>query len=312
MGYILGIDGGGTKTRLLMTDAGGKLLADVEGGSSNINADGYDRVSRVLRELVAGVLDRTGKAPPGCISLCMGAAGAGRAKEKEGIKDIFRRMGFTCALEAVDDATTALYGGLDGGAGVIVIAGTGSICLGRNERGELHRCGGWGHLVGDEGSGYDIGRGILSGILRGFDGRGPRSAMEPMVLKFLGLNGPEALIEYTYRSGAGKREIAALAEFADAGCAAGDAVAAGIIENSAKELHLAVATVIRRLGFTGAVEVCTGGGVLLKSEYLRNSLSKLLCRSHPCARMIPMKRDAAWGAVRLAMEKAAPLQNHKY
>lgn len=302
MGFILGIDGGGTKTRLLMTDASGKLIVKSEGGSSNINAGGYDRVRQVLRELVSDAVKKADMAPSDCISLCMGAAGAGRTGEREAIRKIFKDMGFNCRLEVTDDVTTALYGGLDGGVGIMLISGTGSICLGRNEKGEMHRCGGWGHVMGDEGSGYDIGRAVLSCVMRGFDGREPQSAMVPMVLGFLNLNGPEDLIEYVYRSGAGKKEIAALAVFADTACAAGDAAAVSIMERSARELHLAVATVAGRLGFTDGPEVCTGGGVLAGSEYLKKSLVRLLGLSHPGARVIPMRRDAAWGAVKIARE----------
>ena len=302
MGYIIGIDGGGTKTRLLMTDAAGNLIVESESGSSNINADGYDRVRQVLQELAASAVKKAGMAPSGCISLCMGAAGAGRIKEKDAIKEIFKDIGFNCRLEVTDDVTTAFYGGLDGNVGVMVISGTGSICLGRNEKGEMCRCGGWGHIMGDEGSGYDIGRGILNSIMRGYDGREPQSSMTPMVLKFLNLGGPEDLIEYIYRSGAGKKEIAALSVFADAGCATGDAATVSIIEHSAQELHLAVVTVVSRLGFTGALEVCTGGGVLAGSEHLRESLIKLLSRSHPGVCVIPMRKDAVWGAVNIARE----------
>ena len=302
MGYILGIDGGGTKTKLLMTDAAGNLIVESESGSSNINADGYEKVRQVLQELAASTVKKAGMDPSGCISLCMGAAGAGRIKEKEAIREIFKDIGFNCRLEVTDDVTTAFYGGLDGNAGVMVISGTGSICLGRNEKGEMHRCGGWGHVMGDEGSGYDIGRGVLSSIMRGFDGREPQSKMTPRVLEFLNLGGPEDLIEYIYRRVAGKKEIASLAVFADAGCAVGDAAAVSIIEHSAQELHLAVVTVINRLGFTGTLEVCTGGGVLVGSEYLREIFIRLLSSSHPDVCVIPMKKEAAWGAVNLARE----------
>ncbi len=304
MGYLLGIDGGGTKTRLLMADAAGNLIAESEGGSSNINAVGHDRVRQVLQGLAEDAMSKAGMTQSDCISLCMGAAGAGRAGEKEALRRIFKDLGFSCRLEVTDDVTTALYGGLDGSVGIMLISGTGSICLGRNEKGEMFRCGGWGHVMGDEGSGYDIGRAVLSCVMRGFDGREPQSAMAPMVLEFLNLSGPEDLVEYVYRSGAGKKEIAALAVFADAGCAAGDAAAVSIMERSARELHLAVATVAGRLGFTDGPEVCTGGGVLAGSEYLRKSLVRLLGLSHPGARVVPMRRDAAWGAVKIAGENA--------
>lgn len=309
MKYIMGIDGGGTKTKLLLTDASGRLIFEEEGGPSNINVTGYESVKQVLGEMVLRALNKTGAVPSDCLSLCMGATGAGRKTEKEKIKEIFKTLGFECQITITDDATIALYGGLGGKAGIMVISGTGSICLGRNNEGRIYRCGGWGHIIGDEGSGYDIGRNILISIMRGFDGREPQSAMTPMVLKHLSLDNPEELVEYVYRRGISKKEIAALAVFADAGCEVKDAAAMKIIERSAEEIHCAVVTVINKLGFTGKVEVCVGGGVLTKSKFLRESFTRLLNQSHPDAQVITMRKDAAWGAVYMAMELAGILKN---
>ena len=142
MEYIIGIDGGGTKTKLLMTDRTGGLILSNAGGPSNINAAGYDGVRHVLLELVQEALTKAGATPSECLSLCMGAAGAGRAAEREAITGIFREMGFGCGLVITDDVMISLYGGLDSNIGVMVISGTGSICLGRNKEGKISRSGG--------------------------------------------------------------------------------------------------------------------------------------------------------------------------
>lgn len=302
MNYILGIDGGGTKTRLLMTDRSGNFIAESEGGPTNLNATGYESVKTVLADIISSVLEKTGATSSDCLSLCMGSAGAGRADEKSKLTEILKNMGFKCRLTVTDDVTTALYGGLDGSPGIMLISGTGSICLGRNPKGEMYRCGGWGHIMGDEGSGYDIGRNVLTAVMRGYDGRAPETAMTSMVLEYLSLKSPEDLIEYVYRSGAGKKEIAALAKFADLGCDIKDTAAEFILEQSAHELYLAIVTVIDRLQFGPAPEVCLGGGVLNRSSYLKDNLTALLKRSYPDISIVPMKKDAAWGAVYLARE----------
>lgn len=300
--YILGIDGGGTKTRAMMADEAGNLLAETEGGPTNINAAGYDSVKSVLSEVLSGILMKTGAVPSNCVSLCIGAAGAGRQDERDKIAHILNANGFTCNVTVTDDVTTALYGGLEGEPGVMLISGTGSICLGRNRQGEMYRCGGWGHILGDEGSGYDIGRGVLTAVMRAFDGRGPETAMTSMVLDYLKMKSAEDMVEYVYRSGVGKKDIAALARFADIGCEVKDSAALSLLDNAAQELNLAVSTVIRRLQFDSAPDVCLGGGVLNRSHFLRERLTSLLTHSYPEISVIPMKRDAAWGAVYLARE----------
>lgn len=303
MNYYLGIDGGGTKTRLIMVDEAGNLMAECEGGPVNLNSGSYESVEAVLSDMISDVLKKCSAVPSDCLSLCVGAAGAGRHDEKAMIYNIIKKLGFSGKIIVTDDVTIAFYGGLDGAPGVMVISGTGSICFGCNYHGEIFRCGGWGHILGDEGSGYAIGVGVLASVMRAYDGRGPKTAMTSMVLEHLHISSPENMVEYVYRSGAGKKDIASFAKFADDGCELNDPVALSIIDNAAKELHLSVATVIDHLKFDPIPDVCYGGGVLNRSIFLREKLVSLLKHSYPDINIIAMKKDAAWGAINLAMEK---------
>jgi len=300
--YVIGIDGGGTKTKLLLTDTVGNLIIQKEGGSSNINDVGIESVKNVLNELALSSVEEAGESQSNCVSLCIGLAGAGRAVEKEAVNAVLRQAGFDCTMYVTDDAETALYGGLDGNAGIIVISGTGSICLGRNDKGEKYRCGGWGYIIGDEGSGYEIGKSILTAIVRGYDGRVPQTALAETVLKHLKLSSPEDLVNYVYRSNVGKKDIASLSVFIDAGCDMQDDASQRIIKHCARELYLMILTVIRKLGFSNGFDICTGGGALDGSRYLKESLTNLIKQSYPEVRMIRMRKDAAWGAVRIALD----------
>ncbi|TCP30978.1 N-acetylglucosamine kinase-like BadF-type ATPase [Scopulibacillus darangshiensis] len=302
MEYIIGIDGGGTKSRLLLVDSKDNLLAVCEGGPSNINATSADQIKSVLQELVYESLNKTGLKLSQCISVCIGTAGAGRPAEKEIVRAILKEIGFSKKIIVTNDVETALYGGVDGNEGVVVISGTGSICFGRNKKGQTYRCGGWGHVIGDEGSGYDIGKRVVTAVMKSFDGRGPKTEMKNLLLNKLKVHHPEELIQYIYRNDIGKKEIASLAEIASEACSDHDEAAHSIIKYAAHELYLSAVTVLNHLEISEGI-LSTGGGALNKNLYLRQAFTQLVNRSHPLIQVIPMKRDAAWGAVIMAKEE---------
>jgi N-acetylglucosamine kinase-like BadF-type ATPase len=186
-----------------------------------------------------------------CRDICIGTAGADRADEKSIIKEIIRVTGFFGRIIVTNDAEIALYGGTHGEEGIIIISGTGSICYGRNSSGDICRAGGWGHIIGDEGSGYDIGAKALRAIVRSYDGRAENTIMTSMILEHLKIEKPEGLINYVYRSGIGKQEIAGLAYLVDKAYNLGDAAAGEILKGASYELYLCCRSVVERLGFRG-------------------------------------------------------------
>lgn len=309
MRYVIGIDGGGTKTLAKVCDLNGQLLAVVEGGPSNLNSMGKDYVNDVLNKLIKDAVNKINEEINNCQVICIGAAGGDREDEKNIIRDIIRNTGFDNTITITNDAETAFYGAISGGEGIIVISGTGSICYGRKSDGEMCRAGGWGHIIGDEGSAYDISRRALVAIMRSYDGREESTLLTEMVLEHLKLQSPKELINYVYRSGAGKKEISELARIVDKAYKLGDKAAENILKDCAYELFLCTVPVIEKLNFNDkAVQMAVCGSVLTKNEFIFKTFSKHVYNKYPKIKIINMKNDAAWGAVLIALDKINVLE----
>lgn len=171
--YILGIDCGGTSTKALLVTTEGCIIGRGQGGPANYTVDGVDGVVKSVLEAVRGCLGQTSLDLPTLqqagVFLALGVSGAGRQTEAEAVEEAFRGLGFEQVV-ADHDATIALFGALGGADGVVVIAGTGSISCGLHN-GKRGRVGGWGYLLGDEGSAFWMGIRALQQVMRGFDGR---------------------------------------------------------------------------------------------------------------------------------------------
>ena len=191
MKYIVGIDGGGTKTKLTVCTLAGEIVHSVVAGPSNILSSGYETARQAIRDVMQmGMID-TGYGLENCMALCIGVAGAARTHVKEQLETIIREKGYSNALVITHDAETALVGGTGGREGLLVIAGTGAICFGKNKEGVTHRVGGWGHIIGDEGSAYRIGVHILNAVMKAYDGRGKKTCLTPLLLERMELTCPE-------------------------------------------------------------------------------------------------------------------------
>jgi N-acetylglucosamine kinase-like BadF-type ATPase len=185
---------------------------------------------------------------------------------------------FAATVRISNDAELVLSA-LPHQVGVAVISGTGSIALGRDAQGTFVRVGGWGHVLGDEGSGFGIGHEALQSAVRAADGRGHATALLESILRHWQLPTPEALLERVYPT-FDKTAIAALAPLVLALARAGDHVACRIEERAANELALAVMTVARRLNFVaGRLPVAFGGGVLIHDERLRALITRRIARA---------------------------------
>ena len=169
---------------------------------------------------------------------------------------------------------------MPGRCGVCLIAGTGSIALGRDQTGRQARTGGWGHIVGDEGSGFDIGRRALQAVLRAADGRGPQTTLQEALLRAWGLASPPELMGRVYPASGQVvvPDIADLAGLVFAQAAAGDPVARRIVDRAAGELTTAVLAVIADLSFPGAVPLAVTGGVLRHQPRLRAAILRRVRR----------------------------------
>ncbi len=300
--HVLGIDAGGTKTVCQLADEQARVLAEARGGGANLQASGELEVEKVLHQVMEDALGERGIVPA---AICLGMAGVDREADLAIIRGIMARIGHKAKVLVVNDALIALEAGVGDAPGVVIIAGTGSIVYGRNARGEAVRAGGWGYLLGDEGSGYWMGRLALRAVVREADRRGRTTSLTPRVLEHFNAGRPSDLIHEVYAHALRPTAIAALARHVQAAAAEGDTVAAGIIEAGAQALVSAAEAVAGRLGLQGATfDFVLAGGIFQAVPLLAQDMSRLLPPVAPRARIQLLGREPAAGAVRLALAEA--------
>ncbi len=299
MRWLIGIDGGGTKTVACAADLSGRLLARAEKGAANYHVIGLPAFAALVAGLVDELAGDAGLDRAALALVSLGLAGADRDRDRDLLRGALAGLGCPCLVNS--DARIALAAGLgDRGAGIVLIAGTGSIAYGRTRRGEIIRAGGWGHLVSDEGSGYDIGRQAIARGLKAAEGRDIPSPLLGRIIARLGVADIAGLIAFVYDPATAKADIAALAATVAAAADEGDALAAAILADAAVELAGLVASVVAR-GFSGPapVPVAAYGGLLLASPVLRRRLAALLAGQ---AELLPPGPEPVMGALKIGYD----------
>jgi N-acetylglucosamine kinase-like BadF-type ATPase len=302
--HVLGIDAGGTKTVCLLADDQGAILAEARGGGANLQAHGELEVEKVLHPVMDTAIGSRDVRP---VAICLGIAGVDRPQDAESVRGIMRRIGAKARTLVVNDALVALVAGAgaEDTPGVVIIAGTGSIAYGRDGSGRAARAGGWGYLLGDEGSGFWVGRRALSAIVRAADGRGPSTQLSELVMTRLQLVRPSDLIRETYYRDLRRTAIAGLAPLVQQARDAGDAVAAEILNQAANELTAAAASVVSRLGMRGEVfPTILAGGIFKAVPWLADEVMRLMNEIAPRSESRVLEVEPAVGAVRLAIAEA--------
>ncbi|MGL4554600.1 MAG: N-acetylmuramic acid 6-phosphate etherase [Gemmataceae bacterium] len=295
----IGIDGGGTHTVALLA-RGGTVVGRGEAGPSNLRAVGAARATAALDEAVERAFAAAGVARGPVGSSCLGLAGAGREEEREAVLHWAGRVHLAERTAVVADAALLLAAGTPDGWGLAVVAGTGSIAWGRTADGREGRAGGWGYLLGDEGSGYAIALAALRAVVRAADGTGPATALTERLLGHLRLGGTSDVVGLVYGGGMDRAALAGLAPLV-IGCA-DDAVAAEIVDTQARELATAAAAAARRLGFDGRpFPLALAGGVLLKCDDYRRRVLEAMAEGGLRPEPVTLVREPAEGAVRLAL-----------
>jgi N-acetylglucosamine kinase-like BadF-type ATPase len=298
---VLGIDAGGTRTVCLLVDDSGKVLGDARGPGANLQSAGELEVEKVLHDVIGRALGHH----PQPKAICLGMAGVDRPGESATIRQILERIGHRAQVLVVNDALIALEAGVPGGAGTVVVAGTGSIAYGRDATGRAARSGGWGYVLGDEGSGYWIARQALRAVVRASDGRGPATSLTARVLAHYHLTRPQDLVHAIYHGGSQPSAMAALAREVEAAATDDDAVALRILAIGALELADAAASVARRLELDQApCRLVLAGRILRMLSHLRARMMERLTERLPLATPEVLDVEPACGAVRLALAAA--------
>lgn len=320
--YVLGIDGGGTKTICLLANESGVPIGRGIGGPSNPNIANPDEVEISLSQAIAGAVKPASLSCSMITAVYAGIAGAGEEEKQNflrnkilhiintlktdgNINEIFATQ---VHIEVNTDAVISLVAGTKKRYGVVAISGTGAIVYGETGDGRKARAGGWGNLFDNEGSGYVIGKMALQTILKSFDGRGPQTIIGRLILKEWNFNSSAELIRHILRKTPSVIDIAKLAQIVNIAARNEDTVALQILKHTGNELFSSVQAVTRELGLMKEkFPFVLTGGVLNNITLVKKHLIHKVNRHIPSAIPVNFTGDAARGAIILALENTARL-----
>ncbi len=315
--YVIGVDGGGTKTTALLADLEGNIVAEKVGGPTNIYRVGIEKACQEILNLLISCCRSVGCKGEEIRAVALGLAGAGRAAEQKMIRQKMQKVAsgrkFRIKNLVIDsDARVALEGAFGSDAGMVLISGTGSIGLVKDHRGNIHRVGGWGRAIGDEGSGYAIGLRAMSAIAKHLDGRGEPTILTRLAAKRFGLSNPETIISKVYQD---HFDLASLAPLVLAAAENEDRVSKRILDDACIELLDHVRVLIkklsgpRELSRRKRVKLVWLGGIFMTStpngsgsNYLLRRVTKMIRSSFPNILIQRALHNPAYGAMLLALQ----------
>ncbi|MEH2189586.1 MAG: N-acetylglucosamine kinase [Nostoc sp.] len=315
MNYVLGIDGGGSKTVCVLMDDSCQVLGRGEADPSNYQSIGIEATLQSIQSAIHNAVEVTIiKNTVNIEAICLGLAGVGRAADIEVVKGLVQELQNNKSLPIIwvlqpanivicNDALIALVGGIGQPVGIVVASGTGSIVFGRNHQGHTKRVGGWGYILGDEGSAYKIAVSGMNAALKYYDGREISTSLLEAFKQHLDLESIEDLIELIYRREWGVKQIAALAPIVDLAAASGDIVANMIIDDAVKDLVKATSTIIDAIFNSDSIlEVVTTGSVWLGRCKIHERFVASLVNKFPKVNVIFPRDEPAYGAGLLALQ----------
>jgi len=306
---LLAVDGGGTKCLAVLLDESRRELGIGRAGSCNYQGIGVEAASRELTAAIQQALSQVQAAEADSPTVwevecaVMGIAGLDTEYDRQVITGIVREVLANLSIRVrhllvENDGFAALLGATGGKPGVLVIAGTGSIAYGVNEAQESARAGGWGHRVGDEGSGYWIGKQAITAVLKAADGRGEQTVLTDMLLPHVGLRQVDELFNWTYGPHYSIEKVGELSPLVSQAAESGDEVATAILQRAAEELYLAARAVIEQLGMRDkSFQMILQGGVLQNDERVRNSVMEQVSRYAPGVVYEGAQNDPIYGVI---------------
>ena len=298
--YVLGVDGGGTKTHAVIADEHGRVLGEGFAGPSNPLRVGVNTAAAAVREAVDQACDAAGVRRADIVAAEVGLAGVRRADLRERMRESLLGLGIN-SVEVVTDAEIALYGATGGAPGLVLIAGTGSICCGRNARGKRVCAGGWGPLAGDEGGGAWLARRALQAVAQASDGRGPATVLSQAACAYFNVTAPDDLSMAIYAPSMTNERIAGFGRCVVEAAQKKDGVAREIITEAGRELGKAAVAVIRKLQMEQErFQVAYVGGVFGAGELILNPLREVVTRTAPQAYFAPPQLAPAIAAAQMS------------
>ncbi|MCZ6776973.1 MAG: hypothetical protein O7D34_11005 [Ignavibacteria bacterium] len=302
---VLGVDGGGTKSIGLISDDLGNILARRMGEAANANVVGVDTAAKNLFQLINMCCEDIRCRPDELRSILFGLAGAGREENRrrvqEAVETLFENEGLKVRPISIEtDARVALEGAFGSGPGVAIIAGTGSIVIGKTQRGDVLTVGGWGRLLGDEGSGYYIGREALKAVMLHYECRGDSGKLRELLTHKYNWSSREQIIGAVYQE---NFDVASLAPVVLEAAADHDVVSQNILQSAATHLVEQARVIVMQLGILRKVFVAMCGSLIDHDTVYANVLHIKLLKMLPQVDIRPVVHSPAHGAVLMALEK---------
>lgn len=310
--YVVGVDGGGTHTRARIANERGETLATGNAGWCNVSTYGIAGAQQEIERAIQNAFEKLGHnalMPDPIAALCLGISGVDRSEEREPFR-VWARQRFAPRVAVVNDGELVLAAATPDNWGVAVIAGTGSFVYGKTRQGERARAGGWGYLIGDEGSGFELGREALRAATHAADGTGEATRLLDDILAHWQLHAATELVARIYRAHdtatpLRPAEMAQLAPIVLNAADAGDMVATRILQHSAQALAQTALAVTRKLEFASRmIPLALGGGLLLGApEYRELFLQECERRSSEAYHFSPigLAAEPVHGAVKIAL-----------
>ena len=303
-GFFIGIDGGGTRSRLVAMDENMETVCHLQGGSTNIASETYEGVYTNIKNLLNEFTTTIQAGLQDILSLCIGSAGASTGNNVQLLEKIFRDIGYMGKLTIMNDAELVLLAATKCEPGIIIISGTGSVGYAIDKEGATHRAGGWGHLIDDAGSGYRIGMDAIQAALMDYDGRGEKTVLTKMVTDFFDVKTPDKILGYVYGSHFHKSKIAEIATLVKDAATKNDPAAIKIQQQAASDLILLCHALIKKSGLH-VHNIVLSGSVILHNQAIRHAFEAAIYGKFPNVQIIPMSKSAEIGAAQIALEAYA-------
>lgn len=296
MPYVFAVDGGGTQSRSVLLTDDGRVVHIGKGPGVNYHDVGAVKVSTTLNRLFNDALTAARARREECLGMCFGLAGVGREQDRTMLMPLFNDQFGENNFMLLSDAEIALVSGTLSEYGIVVIAGTGSMIFGRNEKSEEGRVGGYGPLVSDEGSGYRIAVEGLRAIVRNHDGCGINTVLQNWILSLLNLKTVEELVNWINSPSATRDKIAALAPLVIKAASESDAAADEILNQQADLLAINVDTLHKKLNFPERCEVVLSGGIFDETSFYRQVARRKILYLLPGADVLSPRFEPVFGA----------------
>ena len=299
---FLGIDGGGTKTHAVLIDEFGEIAGEGFSGASNPLRVGIERAVSNIFKAADNACDDAGRSRTDIVAIECGLAGVRREDLRRSVRQRISENYRLKAVEVLTDAEIALYGVNSGKAALVVIAGTGSICLGRNDKGKTAIAGGWGPLAGDEGGGAGIARRALQAVAKAVDGRGEPTILSRYATEYFRTSTPEDVMVAIYTPQTDNAKIAGFARFVVKAAKEKDNIALEILKEGGAELGIAAVAVIKKLKLQKkTLPIGFVGSIFRAGKLITDSLIETVHTEAPCAFLVEPKLSPAQAAAEMAV-----------